>query len=64
MKHGIILKSLPEPPANTLSEITKANVIQFYELDEISSVAPGKKDVAIISDQKMAHASKFKNDIW
>lgn len=57
VKHGIILKPLPQPPTNTLSEITKTNVLQFYQLDEISSVAPGKKDATII---KSTDGSKTK----
>jgi len=35
-------KSQPAP--NNLSDVTKDRVVEFYQLDEISSVAPGKKD--------------------
>jgi len=48
VKHGIIPKPSIQPQPTTLSEVTKRNVIQFYQLNEISSVAPGKRDVVNI----------------
>jgi hypothetical protein len=48
IKYGIISKPVPRSPPNILSDITKNNVIEFHQLNEISSVAPGKKDVIII----------------
>ncbi|CAF1634945.1 unnamed protein product [Rotaria magnacalcarata] len=53
VKHGIIAKSLAPPkpsktPGHSLPESTINNVVKFYQLNEISSTAPGKKDVVII----------------
>ena len=53
VKHGIIAKSLaPLKPSkahgNGPPESTINNVVKFYQLDEISSTAPDKKDVVII----------------
>ncbi|CAF3403688.1 unnamed protein product [Rotaria sp. Silwood2] len=44
------IKSNPvvQAKSNSISDLTKNNVIQFYELNEISNVAPGKKDVMVI----------------
>jgi len=44
IKHGVLLKTSSQPAPNNLSDVTKDRVVEFYQLDEISSVAPGKKD--------------------
>ncbi|CAF3132105.1 unnamed protein product [Rotaria sp. Silwood2] len=48
IKNGIILQPVIQPRPTDISETTKNKVIQFYQLDEISSVATGKKDFVII----------------
>ena len=53
VKHGVIAKPLsPLKPSkahgNGLPESTINSVVKFYQMDEPSSTAPGKKDVVII----------------
>ena len=53
VKHGVITKSLAplkssKAHGNGLPDSTINNVVKFYQLDEINSTAPGKKDVFII----------------
>ncbi|CAF3342655.1 unnamed protein product [Rotaria sp. Silwood2] len=62
MKHEITAKPLALPKLNHLSEVTKSNVIQFYQLDEISSVAPDKKDVITVKSpdgSKIKHQKRY-----
>jgi len=48
VKHGVIPKPSFQSAPNSLSDLTKNRVFQFYELNEISSVAPGKKDIVFV----------------
>ncbi|CAF3263065.1 unnamed protein product [Rotaria sp. Silwood2] len=49
IKHGVLTTSpMPAKPTNNFSEATKNKAVQFYQIDEISSVATGKKDIVIV----------------
>ncbi|CAF1346632.1 unnamed protein product [Rotaria sordida] len=48
IKNGVVVQPVIQSRSTDISEDTKNKVIQFYQLDEISSVATGKKDFVII----------------
>ena len=47
VKHRVIQDRVMQPKPNVISEKPKKKIIEFYQLNEISSVASGKRDVVI-----------------